>query len=81
MAVHIRLARVGKPKKAFYRVVATDSRAARNGRYLEVVGTYDPRKSEKKVAWNGERIKYWLGKGALPTRTVGQLLRREPLAN
>lgn len=80
MAVHIRLSRVGKPKHPHYRIVATDSRAARDGRYLEVVGAYDPRKPTQKVAWDAERVKYWLGKGAQPTQTVRQLLRREPLA-
>lgn len=80
MAVHIRLSRVGKPKCAHYRVVATDSRAARDGRYLEVIGTYNPRKTTQKVVWDAERVRYWLGKGARPTQTVGQLLRREPLA-
>lgn len=81
MAVHIRLSREGKPKHAFYRVVAADSRRARNGRYLEVLGTYDPRKTEGGLTWRPDRVKYWLGKGALPTQTVAQLLRRQPLAS
>ena len=49
MAVHLRLSRTGKPKCALYRIVAADSRRARGGRYLEVVGTYNPRKTEKKA--------------------------------
>lgn len=81
MAVHIRLSRCGKPKHAFYRIVATDSRSPRGGKYIEVIGTYDPRKPESKVAWNAERVKYWLSKGARPTQTVGQLMRQEPMAN
>lgn len=80
MAVHIRLSRVGKPKHALYRVVAADSRRGRDGRYLEVLGTYDPRKVTEGVNWKAERVKFWLGKGALPTQTVTQLLRRQPLA-
>ncbi|MBI2345475.1 MAG: 30S ribosomal protein S16 [Deltaproteobacteria bacterium] len=79
MAVHLRLSRAGKPKHPFYRIVATDSRTPRDGRFLEVVGTYHPRKAEAQVAWQAERVRYWLSKGARPTQIVHQLLQREPI--
>lgn len=81
MGVRIRLSRVGRPKMAVYRIVAADSRRGRSSRYLEVVGTYDPKKSDVKVTWKAERVRHWLSKGALPTDTVAQLLRQTPLAS
>lgn len=80
MAVHIRLARTGTKKRPLFRVVAADSRKARNGRYLEILGTYDPRSQEKKCTWKSEKVQYWLTQGAQPTQTVAQLLRKEPPA-
>lgn len=78
MAVRIRLARTGTKKRPFYRVVAADSRKPRNGSYLEILGTYDPRSTEKKCTWKSENVQYWLTQGAQPTQTVAQLLRKEP---
>jgi small subunit ribosomal protein S16 len=63
----------------FYRLVAADSRMPRDGRYLEVLGTYDPLKSSAAPQLKQERVHYWLGKGAQPSVTVRTLLRRAGL--
>ncbi len=78
MAVVIRLARAGKKKHPFYRVVAADSRRCRDGKYLAIVGTYDPSKVEKKCQWRAEVVAHWISKGAVPSQTVSQLLKSEP---
>jgi small subunit ribosomal protein S16 len=77
MAVKIRLARHGAKKSPFYRIVVADSESPRDGKYLEAVGTYDPVANPAKVAVKGERIKYWMGRGAKPTYTVKNLLKKE----
>jgi small subunit ribosomal protein S16 len=79
MAVKIRLARHGATKKPYYRIVVTDSESKRDGRYLENLGTYDPKADPSKVTFKPERVQYWLGKGATPTDTVRSLLKREGL--
>jgi len=66
----IRLARYGKKKMPFYRVVVIDKRRPRNGRFVEIVGTYDPLKKPAEIKLNAERIQYWLGNGAQPSDTV-----------
>jgi len=71
----IRLARIGKKKRPFYRVVVTEKTRPRNGRFVEIVGTYDPLKKPAAVEVNRERVEYWLGKGAQPSDTVRSLLR------
>ncbi len=76
MAVHLRLARGGRHKRPFYRVVAADSRMPRDGRFLEVVGTYDPLKEPGVPELKQERVLDWLNKGAQPSVTVRTLLRR-----
>lgn len=76
MAVRIRLARHGTKKKPFYRVVVTDQENKRDGRFIEVVGTYDPREKENKVSFKQDRIQYWISKGAQPSETVGILLKK-----
>jgi small subunit ribosomal protein S16 len=76
MAVKIRLRRYGRKKIPSYRVVVTDERAKRDGRIIEAIGSYDPRKKEGGTAIDRERATYWMGKGALPTRTVAQMLKR-----
>ncbi len=76
----IRLARFGKKKMPFYRVVVIDKRRPRNGRTVEVVGTYDPLKKPAEVKLNAERIKYWLGCGAQPSDTVRSFLRNQKIA-
>ncbi len=76
MAVKIRLTRQGAKKKPFYRIVVADSEAPRDGNFLEVVGTYDPMAEPARIAVKGDRVSYWLSKGAVPTDTVRQLLKK-----
>lgn len=76
----IRLARFGKKKKPFYRVVVLDKRKPRNGRTVEVVGTYDPLLNPAGVKLDAERIKYWLGVGAQPSDTVRSFLKTQKIA-
>ena len=71
----IRLARIGKKKHPYYRVVVTEKTRPRNGRFVEVVGTYDPLKKPAAVQINNDRVQYWLGKGAQPSDTVRSLIR------
>ncbi|MBX3202683.1 MAG: 30S ribosomal protein S16 [Labilithrix sp.] len=81
MAVHIRLARAGTKKKPFYRVVVTDQRSPRGGRFLENIGTFDPAKEMKVVdgktplQLDQERLAHWTGRGALPSETLGRLIK------
>jgi len=76
MPVKIRLARYGAKKKPYYRIVVASSRAPRDGRFLEVVGTYDPLKQPAAVHLKHDQIKRWLKKGAVPTATVKSLLKK-----
>ena len=76
MAVHLRLARGGRHKRPFYRVVAADSRMPRDGRFLEVVGTFDPFKDPPMPDLKSDRVLDWLHQGAQPTQTVRTLLKR-----
>jgi small subunit ribosomal protein S16 len=71
----IRLARIGKKKHPYYRVVVTEKTRPRNGRFVEIVGTYDPQKKPAGVDVDRERVQYWIGKGAQPSDTVRSLLR------
>lgn len=73
VAVHLRLFRVGKAKAPHYRLVAADSRAPRDGKFLEILGHYDPRAQDGLVV-KAERARYWMSKGARPTDTVRDLL-------
>lgn len=76
MAVVIRLSRHGMKKKPFYRVVAADKERPRDGKYLEVLGTFNPKDSKNGAALNQERLQFWLSKGARPSQTVSQILKR-----
>jgi small subunit ribosomal protein S16 len=76
----IRLARYGKKKKPTYRVVVIDKRRPRDGRFVEVVGTYDPLKKPAEIKLDTERIQYWLGRGAQPSDTVRSFLRNLKIA-
>jgi len=76
MATKIRLARAGAKKRPFYQVVVADERSRRDGRYIENMGTYDPTKNPAALKLNEEKILSWIGKGAQPTDTVKQLLKR-----
>jgi small subunit ribosomal protein S16 len=73
----IRLARIGKKKHPHYRVVVTEKARPRNGRFVEIVGTYDPSKKPAAVNLDQERVKYWLSKGAQPSDTVRSFLRNQ----
>lgn len=76
MAVHIRLARHGSRKAPFYRIVVTDHRNARDGRFIENVGVYNPTSEPVKLELNHERLAYWSSKGARPSQTVARLLKQ-----
>jgi len=79
MSVKIRLARHGAKKRPFYRIVIADNESPRDGRFLEAIGTYNPLKEPAEVILKTERVKYWIEKGALPTATVKNLLKKEGL--
>lgn len=76
MATKIRLARAGAKKRPFYQVVVADERSRRDGRFIENMGTYDPTKNPAAVKLNEAKILEWLGKGAQPTDTVRQILKK-----
>jgi small subunit ribosomal protein S16 len=77
MAVKIRLARAGAKKNPYYHVVAAESTARRDGRFIEAIGAYDPvARPVKKIEFNADRLAYWLGVGAQPTETVKGLIRK-----
>ena len=73
--VKLRLTRIGRKKLAFYRIVAMDSRQFRDGRYIDLLGTYDP--NQKKITLDHDKAHYWLDHGAQPTDTVRSILSRE----
>ena len=74
--VKIRLRRMGAKKNPFYRVVVADSRAPRDGRFVEEIGTYDPLAEPAAVKVDAERAQYWVKNGAQPTDTVKSLLKK-----
>jgi len=76
MAVHIRLARAGAKKRPFYRLVVTDHRSPRGGRFLESIGTFDPTKKEALLSVKQDRLEFWTGRGAQASETVTRLLKR-----
>ena len=76
MAVHIRLRRTGTTRKPAYRVVVADSRAARDGKFIEVLGHYNPLTNPPTVKIEVERVNEWIKKGAQPSNTVKNLLAR-----
>lgn len=77
MAVKIRLTRGGRKKRPFYRVVAAELGAKRDGRFLEMLGTYDPLKNPSELKINTQRLEYWLAQGAQPSGTMGSLLKNQ----
>ena len=77
MAVKLRLMRMGAKKKPFYRVVAADSRTKRDGKYIELVGTYNPVANPAEVKINEEVALKWLSQGAIPTDTVRSLFSKQ----
>jgi small subunit ribosomal protein S16 len=76
VAVRIRLRRVGTKNVPSYRIVVADGRSPRDGRFIENLGTYDPRKAENNFKVDLERAKFWLSKGAQPSDTVRSILKR-----
>ena len=79
MAVHIRLARAGTKKTPFYRIVVADQRSPRGGRFIERLGTWDPRRTE--IRLNSARANLWISKGAQPSHTVSLLLKRKDIVD
>lgn len=77
MAVKLRLRRMGRKKKPFYRIIAADSRAPRDGRFIEEIGYYNPLTDPMTIEVKEDRALYWLGEGAIPTDTVRSLLRKK----
>ncbi|MGH9301055.1 MAG: 30S ribosomal protein S16 [Acidimicrobiales bacterium] len=75
MAVKLRLVRVGKKKQPTYRLVAADARSPRNGRFIEILGTYAPRDDPSTVKVDNDKAVKWLSQGAQPTETVEKLLK------
>jgi len=76
MSVKIRLSRHGTKKKPFYRIVVSDSRSPRDGKYIEQVGTYDPKSVSGGVKINKEKVERWLQRGAKPSQTVSELIKK-----
>ncbi|MBP8696377.1 MAG: 30S ribosomal protein S16 [Syntrophobacterales bacterium] len=77
MAVKMRLTRVGTRKKPYYRIVVADSDSPRDGKFIEIVGNYDPKKNPAEITVREDRVREWLSKGAAPTLTVSQLLGKK----
>jgi small subunit ribosomal protein S16 len=76
MAVSIRLRREGAKNRPYYKVVVTDSRSPRDGKFIEIIGTYDPKKTGHNSTLKIERAEYWISKGAQPSDTVRSLLKK-----
>ena len=76
MAVRIRLTRFGRKKKPFYRIIVADSEAKRDGKFLDIVGTYDPLQDPAAIKIDNLKLNDWLSKGALPTATVKSLIQK-----
>jgi small subunit ribosomal protein S16 len=80
MAVHIRLSRAGAKKRPFYRIVVTDQRSPRGGRFLENIGTFDPIADDGRFTIDHERLAFWRGLGALPSATLDRLIKQQARA-
>jgi small subunit ribosomal protein S16 len=80
MSVRIRLTRHGAKKRPFYRVVVADERYPRDGRYIEQLGTYDPKVATGAIKLNQEKLENWIKRGAKPTQTVSQLIAKHKKA-
>jgi small subunit ribosomal protein S16 len=75
MAVRMRLTRVGSKKNPIYRVVVADSRSPRDGKFIEIVGRYNPQTEPSTIEFDETKVREWLGKGALPSNAVSRLLK------
>ena len=80
MATRMRLARIGSKKNPIYRVVVADARSPRDGRFIEIVGRYNPQTNPSTIDLNEEKVRDWLSKGAQPTDSVRRLLKTKGLA-
>jgi small subunit ribosomal protein S16 len=76
MAVRIRLTRLGRKKKPFYRIIVADSESKRDGKFLDILGTYDPLQDPVVIKIDDAKLQDWMGKGALPTTTVKSLIKK-----
>ena len=81
MAVRMRLTRVGSKKNPVYRVVVADSRSPRDGKFIDIVGRYNPQHDPSLIEFDEDKVKDWLGKGALPSEAVSRLLKIRNLTN
>jgi small subunit ribosomal protein S16 len=81
MAVRMRLTRVGSKKNPIYRVVVADSRSPRDGRFIEIVGRYNPQTEPSTIELDEAKVKDWLGKGAQPSDSVARLLKAKGIGN
>jgi small subunit ribosomal protein S16 len=79
MAVRIRLTRMGAKKKPFYRLVAADSEAPRDGKFLDILGYYDPKADPAIVKIQEDKVRYWLEKGAVMTESARSILKKQGL--
>ena len=77
MAVSIRLRREGSKNRPYYRVVVADSRGPRDGKFIEILGTYDPKLTGQNSSFSVERAEYWMSKGARPSDTVRSLIKKQ----
>jgi small subunit ribosomal protein S16 len=77
MAVSIRLRREGAKNRPYYRIVVADSRSPRDGKFIEIIGTYDPKQTGQNSSFNIERAEYWISKGAQPSDTVRSLIKKQ----
>ena len=80
MAVRLRLTRVGSKKNPIYRVVAADSHSPRDGKFIEILGRYNPQSEPSLIELDEAKVKDWLGKGALPSEAVARLLKVKGIA-
>lgn len=80
MSVKLRLARYGNKKRPFYRIVAADIECPRDGKFLDILGTYDPNQEPAKVELNADKVKGWLAKGAQASDTVKSLIKKHTAA-
>jgi small subunit ribosomal protein S16 len=77
MSVSIRLRREGSKNRPYYRIVVADSRSPRDGKFIEIIGTYDPKQTGQNSSFSVERAEYWISKGARPSETVRSLINKQ----
>jgi small subunit ribosomal protein S16 len=77
MSVSIRLRREGSKNRPYYRIVVADNRSPRDGKFIEIIGTYDPKQTGQNSSFSIERAEYWISKGARPSETVRSLINKQ----